>query len=444
VFCPNCGTQNPDAAQNCSKCNFNLKGAAAPKFKGTVLMTPGAAFPGAPQAGPPGMPAAAPAPAAPTAPAAGGAPRPAGALPAMPSKLKGTMVGIAPPMGGTAPAPAAPAATFAPAAPASPFAPAAPASPFAPAAPAAFTPAPAAPAVPSGQSAQPLQPPVPPPAAVPPAPGFDAAAGSFSPSPQAPQPGVNPLGGTIAADQVPFGGFGAPPQAPAQSPYGPPPGVPSPYGPPPSPYGAAPGAPSSAYGAPPGYGQPPPPAQDYGAMQGAQGMAGMPGTAQPQPIAPFGGASPSLAGTLQSVGIGAAVQPTRRNALMWWLVPFALIAGGGVVGSLLTIVLGMISPSLALVGTLLMMLAVLAGAALAILGGIRMVNEVKSVTRNAAFAWWPMFVPIYNMYWMWVLVPQEVAKAKQMLGVQTPVRSIVLYIFLWHFALASDINDMVR
>jgi hypothetical protein len=31
-----------------------------------------------------------------------------------------------------------------------------------------------------------------------------------------------------------------------------------------------------------------------------------------------------------------------------------------------------------------------------------------------------------------------------MLGVQAPVRSIVLYIFLWQFALASDINDMAR
>jgi hypothetical protein len=48
------------------------------------------------------------------------------------------------------------------------------------------------------------------------------------------------------------------------------------------------------------------------------------------------------------------------------------------------------------------------------------------------------------MYWMWVLVPREVAKAKQILGVQQPPRSIVLYIFLWLFALASDINDLVR
>jgi hypothetical protein len=48
------------------------------------------------------------------------------------------------------------------------------------------------------------------------------------------------------------------------------------------------------------------------------------------------------------------------------------------------------------------------------------------------------------MYWAWIVVPQEVAKAKQILRVQQSVRPIVLYIFLWHFALASDINDMVR
>src|SRR5277367_1663966 len=92
VFCPNCGTQNPDSAPTCSKCNFNLKGASAPKFKGTMLMMnqPGAAAPAAP---------AVPAPPA-TAPlgGAGGPPRPATGVPGAagaagpPSKLKGTMV----------------------------------------------------------------------------------------------------------------------------------------------------------------------------------------------------------------------------------------------------------------------------------------------------------------------------------------------------------------
>jgi hypothetical protein len=69
---------------------------------------------------------------------------------------------------------------------------------------------------------------------------------------------------------------------------------------------------------------------------------------------------------------------------------------------------------------------------------------VKSVTRNASFAWWPMFIPFYNYYWAWIMVPAEVTKAKQMMGVQAPTRSIVVYLFLWHFALASDLNDMAR
>jgi hypothetical protein len=55
-----------------------------------------------------------------------------------------------------------------------------------------------------------------------------------------------------------------------------------------------------------------------------------------------------------------------------------------------------------------------------------------------------MFLPFYNLYWMLILVPQEVARAKQMRGVQAPVRSIVIYLFLWSFALASDLNDLAR
>lgn len=70
---------------------------AAPKFKGTMLMmNQGGGAPAFP-------PAPAPAPAAPSAGAAG-APS-AGAVPGSPSRLKGTIVGVAPPNAGAAPAP---------------------------------------------------------------------------------------------------------------------------------------------------------------------------------------------------------------------------------------------------------------------------------------------------------------------------------------------------
>jgi hypothetical protein len=139
-------------------------------------------------------------------------------------------------------------------------------------------------------------------------------------------------------------------------------------------------------------------------------------------------------GTLQSAGVSAG--PKRRNALMTFLIPIGLVFGGVV----LSIILAFISPSLSTIGSLV----TLGGAVYSLILTIQMANELKSVTRNQAFAWWPIFIPIYSMYWLWFLVPQEVSKAKQMVGVQAPTRSIILYIFLWHFALASDLNDLAR
>jgi hypothetical protein len=72
------------------------------------------------------------------------------------------------------------------------------------------------------------------------------------------------------------------------------------------------------------------------------------------------------------------------------------------------------------------------------------VRELKSVTRSDQLAWWGLIVPIYNVYFMWLVVPQEVAKAKQLFGARQPPQSLILYIFLWPFALASDLNDLVR
>jgi hypothetical protein len=460
VFCPNCGTQNPDTAQTCSKCSFHLKGAAAPKFKGTMLMMNQPVVPNAapaPGAAPPAGPVAGPAP--------GGPPRPMGpggasaSSPGISSKLKGTMVGVAPMAGGMG-APPAPVA------------------------------------VPPARSP------------VPPSPGMAGLAepsGAYSPP--VPQPGVNPLGGTLAADAAAFGGgyggappggppaqspYGAPPPAgspgfaptaaqpaygappgygspqgapPGQSPYGAPPpnaygggGPPPGYGAPPQGYGAPPqgyGAPPQGYGQPPqGYGgqQPPPPQGGFGPPPGyqpgaPQGYGPPPGYGQsvqqgtPQPMAPYGqgpgGGVGALVGTLPSSGTKG---PTRRNALMTLLLPFGVIFGGTIVFTILS----MLVTSLASVFMGLQGLCNLVGAGWFVYLAIGMVNELKSVTQNASLAWWPILVPIYNWYWAWFIIPAEVAKAKQLLGVQAPPRPIVLYIFLWPFALASDINDMVR
>ncbi len=108
MFCPNCGTKNEESAQRCRQCGIELaeKKAAAPKFKGTMMMgnspfagvQPGGAA-GTPGATGPGAPApAAPAPAAPAAAAPAAATRAA---------LKGPMVGVAPQGSYGVPVPAA-------------------------------------------------------------------------------------------------------------------------------------------------------------------------------------------------------------------------------------------------------------------------------------------------------------------------------------------------
>ena len=333
------------------------------------------------------------------------------------------MVGVAPMSGGAAPAPAA-----------APHA-------FPPTAPMAAVPMGGMGGVPPMMSPPPQGPP----------PGFD------QPPAYAPQggQGVNPLGGTVAADG---GGFAAYAQQAAaaaaanQNPYGQPQGG--------APYGAPPGAPPQ-YGAPPGqpgqpgqFGAPPGGAAPYGTSpnpyggqpQQGYGAPGQPapGYGQPNPMAPQGGMMPyggaaapvnAMVGTLPSTGVSSG--PTRRNALMTLVLPLAVMFGGIVVSTVGGII------GIAAVG-LLGSLINLGGAVWYLLFLIQMCNELKAVTGNQSFAWWPIFIPFYGLFWAIILLPQEVTKAKQLRGVQAPTRNIVLYFFLLNFALASDLNDLAR
>jgi zinc-ribbon domain len=184
VFCPNCGAQNPDNATTCQKCGFAMRGAAGPKFKGTMLMmntpgglVPGAATPGSPPPGA-GQPGAVPPPGQAPLPQA---PPPADAAPAARQRLKGTMIGVAPPaMGG-----------------ATPYAPPAQPAPAQPVPAANQAPAYQAPAqdTPRGYGA--LSP-----TTAMPAVGAPATSAMSSFEPQAPRPtagSINPLGGTLVA-----------------------------------------------------------------------------------------------------------------------------------------------------------------------------------------------------------------------------------------------------
>ncbi len=300
MFCPNCGTQNTDAAQACVKCAFALKNGTAAKFKGTMLMMnppgPGVANVPPPRPGsspqvPPSAPESASAGFTAEAPPLGfGAPAPAPAPAPVPdarSKLKGTIVGVAPPnfasvagsaqAGGVAAAPAAPASASTAVMPRDhqSFGSAADANPLA-----------GTMAIDAPPFGSPLN------APNPPAPHYGAP--SFNnapppvdfgaPPPAAPQgdPYAAPagfFGGQSAPEQQspPGGGFGAP-----HDPYGQAPAVgmaAAPYGTPPQDFGA----PAPMGGANPNYGGYAPPGQPSfnQGMQGYPGgpmmQAGMPG-----------------------------------------------------------------------------------------------------------------------------------------------------------------------
>jgi hypothetical protein len=247
-------------------------------------------------------------------------------------------------------------------------------------------------------------------------------------------------------------GYGPPPGAPPG--YGSPPQQ-SPYGQPPQGYGQPPpgyGQPPPGYGAPQGYGQQPPQGgfgqQPYGAPQGYPGAPG--GYGQPGVGAQLGQAFGQMQQGMAQAGVAmglqpGAMKPRMRNAVMTLLMPLIVFAGAIIVMIVGTIVASAAeSPVIAMITSGVGSLAYLGGMVIALISMFRMLGELNSVTKTNNVQWWMVLIPLYNYYVMWILVPQEVARAKQMTGTQAPARNIVLYIFLWLYALAADLNDIAK
>jgi hypothetical protein len=274
---------------------------------------------------------------------------------------------------------------------------------------------------------------------------------------QVPQQGQKFQGTQLMPGAPPPPGYGQPQQpgygqqpAPA---YGQPPQQQPQYGQPPAGYGQpAPGygqpPAQQAYGQPPpqqAYGQPPqqqaygaPPAQQGYGMQPQQAAYGAQQFGQ-QMQQGFGGAGAAMG---LSAGTG---RPKTRNALMTFLLPILLFVGSGIIGGVCTtLAVSMESSIIGLIGSLLSGIGDLAGLIIFYMSAIRMMNEVNGVTKSGALAWWQLFIPFYNYYVMWILIPGEVQKAKQMAGVQQPARGIVVYFFLFLYALAADVNDLAK
>jgi hypothetical protein len=266
------------------------------------------------------------------------------------------------------------------------------------------------------------------------------------------QPGQPQYGQPPPGYGQPQPGYGQPPQQQPQ--YGQPPQQQPQYGQPPQQqpqYGQPPPQQQPQYGQPPPQQQPQygqPPQQQYGAPQQQQPQYGMqqaaPGYGAPAGQA-FGQMQQGFAGAAAGMGLQAGSgKPRVRNALMTFLMPLILVFGG----QIFSVIVGILAVSLEIPAliylTYIGSLVCLAGAVIGLISVIRMLGEINGVTKSGTLAWWQLFIPIYSYYVMWIVVPAEMQKAKQMVGVQQPARGIVVYVFLWLYAAASDLNDIAR
>ena len=73
-----------------------------------------------------------------------------------------------------------------------------------------------------------------------------------------------------------------------------------------------------------------------------------------------------------------------------------------------------------------------------------MLKELKNATNDSTFQPWFILIPCLNYYFMWIKVPQQVTKAKQMARSQRPTRAFIVYFFFFLYALAADLNDLAN
>ena len=156
------------------------------------------------------------------------------------------------------------------------------------------------------------------------------------------------------------------------------------------------------------------------------------------PSGGFGGPPGGAMGSAFSGAMGApgaAGMPSVRNPLMTLLIPMGIIVGGAIVGA----ILGMIASFLSLVGTLI----ILGGVGFMFYSIYTMLTELKEVTKDPEFNWWYVLIPYFGLYFMWIKVPEQVTKAKQMAGSRNPqAAGLVMYLFLSYYALAKDLNEV--
>jgi predicted transporter len=152
----------------------------------------------------------------------------------------------------------------------------------------------------------------------------------------------------------------------------------------------------------------------------------------------------SLAGAPIVVAPGTP-KPTPRNPLMTMLIPVGVFFGSVILSVVSAIMAGVLdSAVIGLLGSSVAGLGMLAGSVLMFISAVKMMTELRAITKAETLAWWGLLIPLYSLYIVLVVVPAEMTKAKQALRVQEPTRNIIFYWLLFLYAFAADLNDVGR
>jgi hypothetical protein len=130
---------------------------------------------------------------------------------------------------------------------------------------------------------------------------------------------------------------------------------------------------------------------------------------------------------------------------MTFLTPMLMIFGGVMLAIVGTVIgASMNSGVVASLSGGIGGLTELAGCVFYFISAVKMMGELRAITKADTLAWWGLLIPLYQLYVMLVVVPAEMTKAKQWLRVQEPTRNVILYWLLFPYSLAADLNDVAR
>lgn len=129
---------------------------------------------------------------------------------------------------------------------------------------------------------------------------------------------------------------------------------------------------------------------------------------------------------------GAPPRPTRRNALVTWLIPMVCFALAPPLGNFLGTTAFRFAPTA----------AILAGVLITLTSAGAMIAELNTAA-GSSLKVWHLFIPIYGIYWAAVLVRNAMKAAKQKARKGEP-RSLIVYALLFLYALAADLNDLAE